>query len=105
MALITSPIYLDQIYKMASPMSPEQSSSIPDNICEDICKKWQIERLEDFQKQALHNIIIKREDTLVCMPTGSGKSLCYEALSFACEQFRQNVNTRCDVSDIACLAA
>ena len=61
--------------------------SVPtmDEIGEDIqkylCDFFKIKELRKHQISALHQIIIGKKDVLIILPTGMGKSLCYEALT------------------------
>ena len=46
-----------------------------------ICKTLGIAALKRYQVEALEAICLKKRDTLVCVPTGSGKSACFEGIS------------------------
>ena len=42
--------------------------------------KFKISELDVYQKLAIRKIVVKKEDVFVNLPTGSGKSLIYQAL-------------------------
>ena len=50
------------------------------DLYDEICDKWYIKSLKDYQNTALLSVGRDKRDTLVCMPTGSGNSICFEAL-------------------------
>ena len=53
---------------------------------------WCIASLKDYQEKALASVAMERHDCLVCVPTGSGKSLCFEALCLVADHIHsQNV--------------
>ncbi len=55
-----------------------QNSSIPDRFYSLLREIWGFESLRPSQQAAIESILEGR-DTLVVMPTGGGKSLCYQA--------------------------
>ena len=63
---------------IAAPAIPIQSSSIPDKFYDLLRDVWGFDRLRPSQLEAISSILEGR-DTLVVMPTGGGKSLCYQA--------------------------
>ena len=46
-----------------------------------VCQFFNIHSLKDHQKSTLEKILIERKDSLIILPTGMGKSLCFEALT------------------------
>ena len=55
---------------------------IPTEFFRMLKEKWGFDSLRMSQQQAIDSIIAGR-DTLVVMPTGGGKSLCYQAPGFS----------------------
>ena len=45
-------------------------------------KKWEIEKLLEYRRVAMACVYAKK-DSLICVPTGSCKSLCFEAIAEA----------------------
>ena len=73
-----------------------------------ICDKWHISEMKEFQREAIKNVVFSRRDILLCMPTGSGKSLCFEALptamskvELAARHARRHTTTRVTASGTA----
>src|SRR5216117_4026844 len=50
----------------------------PDGLKEIITRHWGFRSLRPLQEQAMR-AVLDRRDSLVVMPTGGGKSLCYQA--------------------------
>ena len=68
---------LDSERKATIPMSPPQSWS-PEKLRQVIADTWGFRELRPFQHEAM-GAILDRRDSLVVLPTGGGKSLCYQA--------------------------
>jgi ATP-dependent DNA helicase RecQ len=58
-------------------MSPSPSWSL-DDLRAAVAKTWGFRELRPFQQEAM-SAILDRRDSLVVLPTGGGKSLCYQA--------------------------
>ena len=70
-------------------------AGVSHDVEEKICELWPIKRLKSYQRDVLELILYDRRDVLVCMPTGSGKSLCFEALTVAAPFFQTEFNSTC----------
>ena len=70
-------------------------AGVSHDVEEKICELWPIKRLKSYQRDVLKLILYDRRDVLVCMPTGSGKSLCFEALTVAAPFFQTEFNSTC----------
>lgn len=57
---------------------PKSSVDIPSDFFEMLHRTWGFDRLRDAQQRPMASIL-RGQDTLVVMPTGGGKSLCYQA--------------------------
>src|SRR4051812_36461491 len=64
---------------MASPASPQsrQKKQIDKQIAKVLREVFGMEALRDGQRHVIESVLAGR-DTLAVMPTGSGKSLCYQ---------------------------
>ncbi|CAB3976789.1 mediator of RNA polymerase II transcription subunit 34-like [Paramuricea clavata] len=51
-----------------------------DEAVSNVCELFRINKLSDFQYNAIKKITEKKNDVFINMPTGSGKSLTYQAL-------------------------
>ncbi|MFN7733026.1 MAG: DNA helicase RecQ [Pirellula sp.] len=58
--------------------TPKSSVDIPPDFFEMLHRTWGFDRLRDSQQRPMASIL-RGQDTLVVMPTGGGKSLCYQA--------------------------
>src|SRR5438128_11107899 len=58
-------------------MSAPPADPLP-GLCETIARHWGFRTLRPLQEQAMRAVLEGR-DSLVVMPTGGGKSLCYQA--------------------------
>ena len=56
-------------------------AALADGTVKFICDRFGLESLRPHQSVAISKVIVERSDILVLMPTGMGKSLCYEALT------------------------
>ena len=45
-----------------------------------LCDIFNISELYQHQKVAIESTVLRREDTIICVPTGGGKSLCFEGI-------------------------
>ena len=61
---------------MAAPMEETLSSELSTFIC----KTLGIAKLGDFQTDVLNALVFGKKDALVCVPTGSGKTVCFSGL-------------------------
>jgi ATP-dependent DNA helicase RecQ len=61
-------------------------AELMDDLFEVVCKRFKIKEVKDFQKLCLINLR-NNKDMLVSYPTGSGKSLCYEAFGMMCDYY------------------
>jgi ATP-dependent DNA helicase RecQ len=61
-------------------------AELMDDLFEVVCKRFKIKEVKDFQKLCLINLR-NNKDMLVSYPTGSGKSLCYEAFGLMCDYY------------------
>ena len=50
-----------------------------------LCEIFKISSLHDHQKIAIESALLRKEDSIICMPTGGGKSLCFEAIVPCCK--------------------
>ncbi len=66
-------------------MASQRSSTLGADLVDEICLAWNIPSLKDYQESALTSVVIEKRDCIVCVPTGSGKSLCFEALCMAAD--------------------
>ena len=57
--------------------------ALHEDIRQKLCDYFDIECLKPHQIDALEQIIIEKRDTLIVLPTGSGKSLCFKGLTEA----------------------
>ncbi|MEI8211779.1 MAG: DNA helicase RecQ [Planctomycetota bacterium] len=64
--------------KTDSPQPVPSTANIPDGFLELLQETWGFDRLRPSQTEAIASIL-SGQDTLVVMPTGGGKSLCYQA--------------------------
>ena len=48
----------------------------------DVCEKFGIKALNDYQREAITQFVYKKTDLLLNLPTGYGKSLVYQALLY-----------------------
>ena len=64
---------------MAESTVPSLSSAITENIH----SIWNITELRPHQKEAIASTIMLKQDCIINVPTGFGKSLCYETLTTA----------------------
>ncbi len=62
------------------------TGNLPDDLLALIAKTWGISPLRDLQDQAMRSIL-DDEDLLLVLPTGGGKSLCYQAPALYREGF------------------
>ena len=53
-----------------------------------MCEKFVITELNKYQKQAILQIVQKKTDMFINLPTGFGKSLIYQALPLVCDTMR-----------------
>ena len=63
---------------MVAPLVPGDLASTFDALRETVRRIWGIEELRPFQERAIKSILADR-DTLLVLPTGGGKSLCFQA--------------------------
>ena len=49
-----------------------------------MCQTFSIRELNAYQREVIVQFAQKRTDVFVSLPTGYGKSLIYQALSFVC---------------------
>ena len=47
----------------------------------EVCKIFNIEKLNDFQRIAIKYVVVKRQDIFINLPTGFGKSLILQSLT------------------------
>lgn len=64
---------------MATPRQQESSESLSEADLEIILSSFRIKSISDMQENVLANVLSK-QDVFVCSRTGSGKSLCYQAV-------------------------
>ncbi len=53
-------------------------TDLPSNLLAAVAKHWGFRAMRPLQAEAIHCVLARR-DSLVVMPTGGGKSLCYQA--------------------------
>jgi len=53
------------------------STKLPEETYKNLKKYWGFDSFFEGQKQAIHSVL-KGDDTLVLLPTGGGKSICYQ---------------------------
>ena len=68
-------------------------------LLEQMHKTWGISALKEHQKKALTSLVIEKRDTLICVPTGSGKSICYEAITTVADHVKTDSDTDRSDSD------
>ena len=66
------------------------SSTLSADLVEKVQDSWRIASLKDYQKKALAAVVMEKRDCLVCVPTGSGKSLCFEALCMVADHIHNH---------------
>ncbi len=71
-----------------------ESVYLENGIKQIICNKLGIPELKIYQEAALFHICMERKDVIISAPTGSGKSVCFQAISpireSACTQNQLN---------------
>ena len=68
-------------------------------LLEQMHNTWGISALKEHQKKALTSLVIEKRDTLICVPTGSGKSICYEAITTVADHVKTDSDTDRSDSD------
>ena len=63
---------------MASPDAGDGTAPIDSEIQRKICEMLGISALKGYQVEALETVCLNKRDTLVCVPTGSRNSACFE---------------------------
>lgn len=53
-----------------------------------VCEKFGITELNKYQKEAITQIVQRKTDVFINLPTGFGKSLIYQALPLVCDTVR-----------------
>ena len=53
-----------------------------------VCEKFGITELNKYQKEAILQIVQRKTDVFINLPTGFGKSLIYQALPLVCDTVR-----------------
>ena len=53
-----------------------------------VCEKFGITELNKHQKEAITQIVQRKTDVFINLPTGFGKSLLYQALPLVCDTVR-----------------
>ena len=54
-----------------------------------VCEKFGITELNKYQKEAILQIVQRKTDVFINLPTGFGKSLIYQALPLVCDTVRR----------------
>ena len=54
-----------------------------------VSKILKVKNLHGYQKECLLNVF-NGKDCFICQPAGSGKSISYQAIPFACQLFERN---------------
>jgi len=57
---------------------------------QNLCIKLGINSLKQFQIDVLENVVCKKIDNLVCVPTGSGKTVCFQGITTIYETMALN---------------
>ena len=53
-----------------------------------VCEKFGLTELNKYQKEAILQIVQRKTDVFINLPTGFGKSLIYQALPLVCDTVR-----------------
>ena len=62
-------------------LSVSTMAEVGEDIQKYLCDFFKIKALRKHQVSAQHQILIGKQDLLIILPTGMGKSLCYGALT------------------------
>ena len=57
----------------------------------DVCEKFGIKALNDYQREAITQFVYKKTDLFINLPTGYGKSLVYQALPLVFDTVHRTV--------------
>ena len=77
---------------MAAPMEV----SLPQTLLQKLLDLLKLESFRPHQEIAIQSIIQDQKDAVICVPTGAGKSLCYEVLTRAAAVFAQSQDGQSD---------
>ena len=69
--------------------SEGKSAVLTEEMREKIRQTWKIDHLKKHQELALATIVLEKRDCLICVPTGGGKSLCFEAITTLSDMTRE----------------
>ena len=70
---------------MAAPTEIMEVDGLSEEIMIKLCEIFKISSLHDHQKIAIESALLRKEDSIICVPTGGGKSLCFEAIVPCCK--------------------
>ena len=77
---ITFPWARGIVVVMDAPAREMDSPAVDSEIQRKMCEIVGISALKDYQVEALKAVCLNERDTLVCVPTGSRKSACFEVI-------------------------
>ena len=66
--------------------APTREACLSEECLLILCDIFNITELYQHQKVAIKSTVLRREDSIICVPTGGGKSLCFEG-SVPCWQY------------------
>ena len=69
--------------------SEGKSAVLTEEMREKFRQTWKIDHLKKHQELALATIILEKRECLICVPTGGGKSLCFEAITTLSDMTRE----------------